>query len=225
MSVSASVSPSNAARFTRLAALSLATLMLGAGLSACAPLIVGGAVTSAFVATDRRTSGAQLEDQGIELRASNRLRDQIGSRGSISVTSYNRQVLLTGEVNTEQDKAQAERIVSGVENVRGVFNEIGVVPRASLTQLSADTVTTGRVKAALIDARDIIGSAFKVVTTRGTVYLMGRVTQREADRATEITRNVPSVNRVVRVMEIISEEELAQIQPKPAATEKGPDRK
>jgi osmotically-inducible protein OsmY len=186
---------------------------------------VGGAVTSAFVATDRRTSGAQLEDQGIELRASNRLRDQIGSRGSISVTSYNRQVLLTGEVNTEQDKAQAERIVSGVENVRGVFNEIGVVPRASLTQLSADTVTTGRVKAALIDARDIIGSAFKVVTTRGTVYLMGRVTQREADRATEITRNVPSVNRVVRVMEIISEEELAQIQPKPAATEKGPDRK
>jgi osmotically-inducible protein OsmY len=225
MSVSATVSRFTSARFTRLAALSLATLMLGAGLSACAPLIVGGAVTGAFVATDRRTSGAQLEDQGIELRASNRLRDQIGSRGSISVTSYNRQVLLTGEVNTEQDKAQAERIVSGVENARGVFNELGVVPKASITQLSADTLTTGRVKAALIDARDIIGSAFKVVTTRGTVYLMGRVTQREADRATEIARNVSSVNRVVRVMEIISEEELAQIQPKPTATEKAPEKK
>jgi osmotically-inducible protein OsmY len=201
----------------RLAAVSLATLALGAGLSACAPLLVGGAVTGAFVASDRRTSGAQLEDQGIELRASTRLREQIGGRGSVSVTSFNRQVLLTGEVNTEQDKALAERTVAGVENVRNVFNEIGVVPRATLTQLSADTVTTGRVKAALIDAREIVGTAFKVVTVRGTVYLMGRVTQREADRATEITRNVPSVSRVVRVMEIITEEELARIQPKPAS--------
>lgn len=225
MPACASVSPATSARITRLAALSFATVLLSAGLSACAPLIVGSAVTSAFVATDRRTSGAQLEDQGIELRAGNRLREQISARGSISVTSYNRQVLLTGEVNTEQDKAQAERIVAGVENVRGVFNELGVVPKASLTQLSADTLTTGRVKAALIDAHGLIGSAFKVVTARGAVYLMGRVTQREADRATEVTRNVPSVTRVVRVMEIISEEELAQIQPKPAANEKVPEKK
>lgn len=209
----------------RLVTLTLLTLVLGAGLSACAPLLVGGAVTGAFVATDRRTSGAQLEDQGIELRASNRLREQLGNRGSVSVTSFNRQVLLTGEVNTEQDKVQAERTVTAVENVRGVANELDVAPKASFTQMSTDTVTTGLVKAAMLDARDIIGSAFKVVTVRGTVYLMGRVTQREADRATDITRNVTGVNRVVRVLEIISEAELAQIQPKQAASEKAPEKK
>jgi len=202
----------------RIASLTLAALLLGAGLSACAPLLVGSVVTGAFVASDRRTSGAQLEDQGIELRARARLREQIGARGSVSVTSFNRQALLTGEVDTEQDKALAEATVAGVENVRRVINEIGVVPRASMTQLSSDTLTTGRVKAALLDAREISGSVFKVVSTRGTVYLMGRVTTREADRATEITRNVPSVQRVVLALEIISEEELAQIQPKPAAT-------
>jgi osmotically-inducible protein OsmY len=213
------------ARFNRLAAQSLLACALGAGLSACAPLLVGGAVTGAFVATDRRTSGAQLEDQGIELRASNRLRDQLGERASVSVTSYNRQVLLTGEANTAQDKALAERTVAGVENVRGIVNEVDVMPKAGFTQLSTDTVTTGRVKAAMLDARDIIGSAFKVVTVRGTVYLMGRVTQREADRATEIARNASGVNRVVRVLEIISEAELAQTQPKPAAASPEPEKK
>jgi osmotically-inducible protein OsmY len=204
----------------RLTSLALAALLLGSGLTACAPLLVGSVVTGAFVASDRRTSGAQLEDQGIELRASSRLRDQIGARGSVSVTSFNRQALLTGEVNTEQDKALAESTVAAVENVRRVINEIGVVSKASVTQLSSDTLTTGRVKAAMLDARDFSGSAFKVVTSRGTVYLMGRVTQREADRATEVARNVPSVQRVVRALEIISEEELAQILPKPVPAEK-----
>lgn len=219
------MTPFTQARFSHVATLALATVALGGVLSACAPLLVGGAVTSAFVATDRRTSGAQLEDQGIELRAGNRLRDQLGSRGSVSVISFNRQVLLTGEVNNEQDKALAERAVSGVDNVRGVVNELGVMPKASLSQLSSDTLVTGRVKAALLDARDIIGSAIKVVTTRGTVYLMGRVTQREADRATDIARNVQGVQRVVRVFEVISEEELAQIQPKPKAADKAPENK
>jgi osmotically-inducible protein OsmY len=213
------------ARFTRMAVLSLATVVMGAGLSACAPLLVGGAVTGAFVATDRRTSGAQLEDQGIELRARNRVREQIGERGSVSITSFNRQVLLTGEVNTEQDKALAERTVASVENVRSVINELGVVPRATLTQISNDTFITGRVKTEMLNARDIVGTAFKVVTTRGTVYLMGRVTQREADRGTDIARNVPGVNRVVRVLEIISEQELTRLQPGPGPTDKAPEKK
>ncbi|WP_310566434.1 BON domain-containing protein [Hydrogenophaga sp.] len=200
----------------RFVALSLGAATVVASLSACAPLMLGSAVGGAMVATDRRTSGAQLEDQGIELRASNRLRDQLGERGNVSVTSYNRQVLLTGEVPTEADKAAVEKTVAGVDNVRGTVNELAVLGASSLTQRSSDTLITGRVKAAMVDARDLSANAVKVVTTRGAVYLMGRVTQREADRATEITRNTPGVQRVVRVLEIISEEELARMLPQPA---------
>lgn len=209
------------ARLGRLVAATLTAVLLGATLSACAPLIVGGAVTSAFVAIDRRTSGAQLEDQGIELRASNRLREQLGQRGHVSVTSYNRRVLLTGDVANEQEKALIESTVAGVENVRGVVNELGVLGgAASLSQRSSDLLITGRVKASMIDARDLSASAVKVITARGTVYLMGLLTQREADRATAIARNTQGVQRVVRVLEVISEEELARLLPKPAENEK-----
>jgi osmotically-inducible protein OsmY len=200
----------------RLTAVVLSAIAVGVSLSACAPLIVGGAVTSAFVATDRRTSGAQLDDQGIELRGANRLRDQLGERGSVSVTSYNRQVLLTGEVASEEDKALVEKTVAGVDNVRSIVNELAVLGASSLTQRSSDTLITGRVKAAMVEARDVYATAFKVVTRRGTVYLMGRVTQREADRATDLTRNTTGVQRVVRVFEIISEEDLARMLPQPA---------
>jgi osmotically-inducible protein OsmY len=111
--------------------------------------------------------------------------------------------------------------VSGVENVREVINELGVTNSPSLKERASDTLITGRVKASLVDAKDLSASAFKVVTERGTVYLMGRVTQREADRATDIARNTQNVSRVVRVFEIISEQELASIgaakqQPAPA---------
>jgi osmotically-inducible protein OsmY len=168
-----------------------------------------------MVAVDRRTSGIQLEDQGIELRATNRLRDAVGDRVNVAVTSYNRQVLLTGEVGNERDKALVEQTVAGVENVRSIVNELAVLGSPSLTQRSADTIITGRVKASMLDANDVAGTAFKVVTNRGTVYLMGRVTQREADRATEIARNTSGVQRVVRVLEIISEEELARLRLQP----------
>jgi osmotically-inducible protein OsmY len=191
--------------------------VLGGALTACAPLVIGGAVTGALVAVDRRTSGAQLEDQGIELRAANRLRDAVGDRVNVSVTSYNRQVLLTGEVGNERDKALVEQTVAGVENVRSIVNELAVLGSPSLTQRSADTLITGRVKAAMLDSNDVTGTAFKVITNRGTVYLMGRVTQREADRATDIARNTSGVQRVVRVLEIISEEELARLRLQPAA--------
>jgi len=203
-------------RLCRLASLGLGTVLLGGALSACAPLVIGGAMTTAMVAVDRRTSGAQLEDQGIELRAANRLRDAMGDRGNASVTSYNRQVLLTGEVATEQDKVLVEQTVAGVENVRSIVNELGVMGATSLTQRSADALVTGRIKATMIDARNVPAGAFKVVTTRGTVYLMGRVTQNEADRATTIARNTQGVQRVVRVLEVVAPEELARMQPQPA---------
>jgi osmotically-inducible protein OsmY len=198
-----------------LTALAVATLTLGLG--ACAPLVVGGVATGVIVAVDRRTSGAQLEDEGIELRAANRLREALGDRGHVNVTSYNRQVLLTGEVPTEDDRLKVEQILSKVDNVRSVLNELAVMPATSLSQRSSDALVTGRVKASVVDAQDLSTHAFKVLTERGTVYLMGRVTEREAKRVTDIARTVQGSKRVVRAFEIISEEELARLAPKPAA--------
>lgn len=211
----------NTPSFHRISAAALAVAALGATLSACAPLVVGGAAVTALVAVDRRTSGAQLDDQGIELRASNRLKDELGdAHARYNLSSYNRRVLITGEASSEAIKSKVTQIVSGVENVREVINELGVTNSPSLKERASDTLITGRVKASLVDAKDLSASAFKVVTERGTVYLMGRVTQREADRATDIARNTQNVSRVVRVFEIISEQELANIgaakQPAPA---------
>ncbi len=198
----------------------LAVACLGATLSACVPLvplIVGGAVVGGtLVATDRRTSGAQLEDEGIELRGGARIREALGERAHVNITSYNRQVLLTGEVPTAQDKQLVEQTVAKVENVRAIVNELAVLGNSTLSQRSSDSLVTGKVKAGMVDAKDLYANAFKVVTERGTTYLMGRVTQREADRATEIARGVVGVQRLVRVLEIISEEELKRLLPAPA---------
>jgi len=192
------------------------TACLGSTLTACVPVIMGGAVMGGLVATDRRTSGAQLEDEGIELRSASRIRDNLGDRVHVNVNSYNRRVLLTGEVPNVQDMQLVEQVVSRVENVQSVVNELAVLGNATLTQRSSDVLVTGRVRASFVDARDLYANAFKVVTERGITYLMGRVTQREADRATEITRGTSGVQKVVRVFEIISEDELRNLLPQPA---------
>jgi osmotically-inducible protein OsmY len=203
--------------------IALAAASLAGALSACAPLIIGGAAVGALVAVDRRTSGAQVEDETIELKGATRLRDALGDRAHINVTSYNRQVLLTGEVPNEQAKHQAEQIISRVENVKGIVNELAVLPASTLGQRSSDVLIAGKVKASLIDEKDLYVGAFKVVTERSVVYLMGRVTQREADKATQIARTISGVQRVVRIFEIISEDELRRIattnpQPAPVTT-------
>lgn len=197
----------------RLCVAAVCVASLGGLLSACAPLMLGGAAMGALVATDRRTSGAQLEDEGIELRSIGRINENLGSRVHVNVTSYNRQVLLTGEVPSAQDKQLVEQIVSRVDNVRLVANELAVLDASSLTQRSSDALITGKVKAAMVDSKDLFANSFKVVTERGTVYLMGRVTQREADRATDIARSTGGVQKVVRLLEIISEEELQRTLP------------
>jgi len=208
----------------RLAATLLATVALGSLLSACAPLLVGGAaVGTALIVTDRRTSGAQLEDEGIELRSASRMREAFGDRAHINITSYNRQVLLTGEVPNDAARQQAEQLVSAVPNIRGVVNELAVMGNTSLTQRSSDVLVTGKVRASLVDASDVQATAFRVVTERGIVYLMGRVTQREADRATQIARTVGGVTKVVRVFEFITDDELRRASgqapaPAPAAS-------
>ena len=197
----------------------LLSVCLGAALSACAPMMVGGAVMGTLMATDRRTSGMQVEDEGIELKGASRIRESLGERGHVNVSSYNRQVLLTGEVPSAQDKQAVEQILSKVENVRSVVNELGVLENSTLSQRSSDALVTGKVKASMVDAQDLFANSFKVVTERGTTYLMGRVTQREANRATDLVRSIEGVKKVVRVVEIISEEELQRLQPKPATTE------
>lgn len=191
-----------------------------AGLTACFPLVVGGVVGGALVAADRRTSGAVLEDTGIEQRSASRIRENVGERVHINVTSYNRQVLLTGEVPTAQDKQLVEQIVSRVDNVRNIVNEIAVMGNSTLTQRSSDALVTGRVKAALVDSKDLFANAFKIVTERGTTYVMGRVTEREAKRATTVISSTSGVQRVVRILDIISEEELARLLPPPPAEPK-----
>jgi osmotically-inducible protein OsmY len=188
----------------------LAVATLGS-LQGCIALVAGGAVAGGLSLNDRRTGGAQIEDQSIELKSGGRIRDAIGDKGHINVTSYNRIALITGEVPADADKAAAEKAVAGIEGVTNVVNELEVGPNSTISTRSSDTVITGRVKSALIDAKDIQSGAIKVVTERGNVYLMGRVSEREATRASDIARSQPSVLKVVRVFEILSEEQLSNL--------------
>ena len=201
---------------TSFAVKALGALLLVSTLGACAPLMIAGVAGTAMVASDRRTSGAQLEDESIELRAQARIRDNLGERVHVNVTSFNRQVLLTGEVTAEKDRQAVVQLVERIENVKAVVNELAVMPMSNLSERSNDLLIVAKVKASFVDSRDLFANAFKVVTERGTVYLMGRVTQREAKSATQLTRNVSGVNKVVRLFEIISEEELRNLLPPPA---------
>lgn len=206
----------------------VAAATLAGVLAGCAPILIGGgAVVGTLVAIDRRTAGTQLEDEGIELRTANRLRQILGDEAHVNVTSYNRQVLLTGEVPAAGDVQKVEQVTLGVENVRAVVNDLAVMAPSSLSQRTNDTFITGKVRASLVDAKDLSATAFKVLTERGVVYLMGRVTQREATRATEIARGVSGVVKVVRVFERITEEELANLSrgnPTPAQNQAAPTR-
>ena len=189
-------------------ALAIASL---ASLQGCIALVGAGAVAGGLSLNDRRTGGAQIEDQSIEMKSGGRIRDAIGDKGHINVTSYNRIALITGEVPEAADKAAAEKAVAAIEGVTNVVNELEVGPNSTIGTRSSDTVITTRVKSALIDAKDIQSSAIKVVTDRGNVYLMGRVSEREAARAADIARSQPSVLKVVRVFEILSEEQLSNL--------------
>lgn len=198
-------------RLRPLALSLLASALLGAALAGCAPLIVGGAmVGGGLVATDRRTTGTQVEDEAIELKSGARVRE-LATLGHVSVTSYNRVLLITGEVPGETEKLRVAETLAKVESVKSVVNELGIGPSSSLGSRSKDSFISGKVKASLIDTKDLQANAFKVVVERAIVYLMGRVTEREAARATEIARSVSDVQKVVRVFEILTEDELANL--------------
>jgi osmotically-inducible protein OsmY len=197
-------------QFVKLAVTFLAALQL----SACAPLMFGGVVGGAMVASDRRTTGIQVEDEGIEQRSASAIRENFGSKEHINITSYNRQVLITGEVSNDTVRSQVEQLIGRVQNVRAVVNELAIGSASTVGDRSNDVLLVAKVKASMVDTEDVFANVFKVTSERGTVYLMGRVTQREAKRATEVVRGVSGVKRVVRVLEYITEDELRAMQPK-----------
>ena len=190
----------------------LAVVLAATQLQGCFVLGLGAVGTTAYVATDRRTAGSILEDNTIQLKADNRISAALGGDANVRAVSYNQQVLLVGQVPTEADKLKAAEVVQGVPNVKAVLNEIDVGPVADLNRSATDTLITTKVRARLIDAHDIFGNAFKVTTSNSVVYLMGIVTQREADRAVEIARDTTGVSKVVTMFNIISEQQLQQIQ-------------
>jgi osmotically-inducible protein OsmY len=197
-------------KFAKIALALLAAVQL----SACAPLMFGGVLGGAMVASDRRTAGIQVEDEGIEQRSATAISENFGSKEHINITSYNRQVLITGEVSNDTVRSQVEQLIGRVQNVRSVVNELAIGPASSFSDRSSDALLVGKVKAAMVDTEDVFANVFKVVGERGTIYLMGRVTQREAKRATDVVRGVNGVKRVVRVFEYITEDELRAMQPK-----------
>jgi osmotically-inducible protein OsmY len=196
----------------------LAKAVLGvallASLSGCFPLVVGGVAMGAAATADRRTLGAQTEDKSITVKAEMRLNKLGGDLAHINIASFNRKVLITGEVPDQSTKAAAEREVRAIEGVQTVYNELEIGAPASYTARSSDALVTTRVKASLVEMNTISAASFKVVTENGTVFLMGRVTQREGDVATDVTKSVTGVQRVVKLFEYISEAELRDITPK-----------
>lgn len=182
-------------------------------LIACAPMIVGGAALTGKVVIDRRTAGIQLEDEAIELRTEIGLRSQLPKNSHVRISSYNRLVLITGEVNNESERLQVERFVKSQDNVKSVINDLIISPESSLAQRAQDTLITARVRAQLIQAKDIHSSAVHIVTERGIVYLMGRLTPREAQRVSDLisSSNVSGLQKVVKVFESISEDDLARL--------------
>jgi osmotically-inducible protein OsmY len=185
-------------------------------LQGCIGLAVGTAVVGTLAATDRRTLGAQTEDKAILVKGQSAASRLVGNAGNVNVTSFNRKVLLTGEVRDEAMKAAVEREMGAIQGVASIVNDLQVSGISSLSSRSNDALITGKVKASLVDARDLFANSIKVVTERGVVYLMGRVTQREGQRAAEVASNVGGVQKVVKVFDYITEEELQSLTRSPA---------
>ena len=184
-------------------------LSLGA-LSGCAPLVVGGAAaTTAVVASDRRTAGEQVEDQAIEMKAGSEMRKLVGEKGRVNTVSYAGNVLLVGDVPTPQDKQRAEELVSKVEKVKHVYNQLRVGDITPLSVRTNDSWLSTKVTTTLINTKDVPTRTIVVTTERGIVYLQGRVTQAESERAGKATAGVAGVNKVVKLFEIVSPESVA----------------
>jgi osmotically-inducible protein OsmY len=210
-------------KITRSAALRrpILGLVLGAALCAslqgCLPLVVGATAVSSMAAVDRRSLGTQTDDKTIELKGEGRASKITGDKGRVAVTSYNRMVVLSGEVADEKMKAEVEAQIATLGDLKKIENDLEVAPVSTVSARSSDLLITSKVKAAIIDTKDLYLSAFKIHTDRGVVYLMGRVTQREAKLGAEVARNAAgNIRKVVKLFEYISEDELLEMKAKSA---------
>ena len=182
-----------------LVSLLIATMLIT--LPGCVPLVAGGVGAGVALANDRRTSGIYIEDQSIELKAQRRISDQLGDQVHIEVASYNLSVLLTGEAPTAALRSDVENIVKAIPNVRQVYNEIVPASPASFSSRSNDGFLTTKVKARIVEANKFNVLHVKVVSESSVVYLMGIVTHKEAEDATEVARTTSGVAKVVRLFE------------------------
>lgn len=207
--------------------LTLSGLLIGSAsaLSGCATAFIGAtAITAAVAAVDRRTIGTQIEDKTIQLRAASELAEQLGEGAHVNVTVFNRKILLTGEAPNKFTKNRAEGAVSNILNVKSVVNDIKIAGASSATSRSNDTLITGKVKTALLNAKNVPGNSLKVTTEAGSVYLMGIATQSEAARAAQVAAGVSGVQRVVKVVDIISESSLSNMAKSNSNVEPQPSR-
>jgi osmotically-inducible protein OsmY len=199
-------------------------LVLGAALCAslqgCLPLVVGATAVSSMAAVDRRSLGTQTDDKTIELKGEGRANKITGDKGRVAVTSYNRMVVLSGEVADEKMKADVEAQIATLGDLKKIENDLEVAPVSTVSARSSDLLISSKVKAAIIDTKDLYLSAFKIHTDRGVVYLMGRVTQREAKLGAEVARNAAgNIRKVVKLFEYISEDELLEMRAKSSPDE------
>jgi osmotically-inducible protein OsmY len=176
---------------------------LGTQLTACVPVVAGGAAAGGLMAADRRSSGAYIEDQEIELKASKAIDDGLKSNVHANITSFNRRVLITGEVSNEANKSKAESLVKPIQNVNSINNQLVVGQNTSIGSRSNDAYITSKVKTKFVTENKFSANYVKVVTENGTVFLMGLVTHKEGDDAAEITRGIGGVKKVVKDFEYI----------------------
>jgi osmotically-inducible protein OsmY len=194
----------------------VAAALVAAVLPACAPLVIGGiAAGTAIVATDRRTTGSQVDDSSIQLRLGNELGTAFNNNKAvhISINSFERKVLLTGEVPTEEAKTQAGAIAARSQNVRAVINELAVAPPSSLGQRTNDTTLGSKVRAQFVNTKEIPFNSVSIVTERGIVYLMGFVTAKEGEIAAYVASRVSGVQQVVKAFDYGTPEEVQRRRP------------
>ena len=186
----------------------LISLLLGAtllpSLQGCIPFVAAGATAGALATFDRRSLGTQTEDESIEWKASALVNEKLGDKAHINFTSYNRKVLLTGEVPTSEAKAEAERLVLSVNHVQSVYNELLVRPASSFSDRSNDSFITSKVKSRSVDSGKFNPVHVKVITEAGTVFLLGMVTQPEANSAIQVARTTAGAKTLVNLLEIIT---------------------
>jgi osmotically-inducible protein OsmY len=196
-------------RSTLAQATLLVSMLSGVALTlqGCALAVVGAVGGGTLVATDRRTLGAQTEDREIQVKAKTAIDENLPDRSNVNVTVFNRRVLLTGEVLTDQWKQKAEDEVRSINNVNSIVNELSVQPASALSSRANDTYLESRVKTAMVGEKDLRANYYKVVSERGTVYLMGLVTQQEGSHGAEVAAQIPGVSQVVKVFQYIKPEE------------------